>query len=97
MVCYSSPRRSTPLYSRSVGGFIGLDMAAILPYIQIIFAILLIAAVLLQQNEAGLGSAFGGQDTGVQHTRRGFEKTLFRMSIVFGILFALSAILTLII
>ena len=72
-------------------------MAAILPYIQIVVAVLLIAVVLMQQNEAGLGAAFGGQDTGVEHTRRGFEKTLFRASIVLGVLFGLSAIIALII
>ena len=72
-------------------------MASILPYIQIVLSILLIAAILVQQSEAGLGAAFGGADSaGFKHTRRGFEKTLFRITIVLGILFALSAFIALI-
>lgn len=71
-------------------------MAAILPYIQIVLSILLVIAVLLQQNEAGMGAAFGGGDSSVQYTRRGFEKWLFYASIVLAILFGLSALLALI-
>jgi len=51
----------------------------------------------MQHSEAGLGSAFGGHgDAGFKHTRRGFEKILFNSTIVLAILFALSAILALI-
>lgn len=74
-------------------------LETILPYIQIVLAVLLVAGILLQQNEAGLGSAFGGGgggDSSIEHTRRGFEKTLFRATIVIAILFVLSAILVLI-
>ena len=72
-------------------------MAAILPYIQIVLSVLLVAGVLLQQSEAGLGAAFGGAgDAGFKHTRRGFEKWLFNGTIVVGILFVLSTILALI-
>jgi len=67
-------------------------MIRILPYIQIILSMLLIAGVLLQRSEAGLGSAFGGDGaTGGRFTRRGFEKILFNATIVVAILFALSA------
>lgn len=70
----------------------------ILPYAQIIFSIVLVIAILLQQSSAGLGGALGGSDTGsFHHTRRGFEKFLFYLSIVCGILFALSAFLAIII
>ncbi|MDH5442342.1 MAG: preprotein translocase subunit SecG [Candidatus Nomurabacteria bacterium] len=72
-------------------------MIQILSIVQIIFAVLLILSVLFQQSEAGLGGAFGGSDTdGIHHTRRGFEKFLFISSIVLGILFAVSALLILV-
>jgi protein translocase SecG subunit len=70
----------------------------ILPYLQIIFSVVLVIAILLQQTTAGLGGALGGSDTGsFHHTRRGFEKFLFYLSIVCGILFALSAFVAIII
>lgn len=69
-------------------------VAKILPYAQIILSIVLILAILLQQSAAGLGGALGGGDGGsFHHTRRGFEKFLFYLSIVCGILFVLSAFL----
>lgn len=73
-------------------------ISSLLPYIQIVLAIVLIAAILLQQTGAAMGGAFGGGDnfSSAFHTRRGFEKTLFIVTIVIGILFAASAILNLI-
>lgn len=69
----------------------------ILPYIQIILSVILILAILLQQSGAGVGGALGGGDVGSFHsTRRGFEKFLFILSIIVGILFVLSAFLTII-
>jgi len=69
----------------------------ILPYAQIILSVILITAILLQQSAAGLGGALGGGDTeSFQHTRRGFEKFLFYLSLVCGILFALLALLSII-
>ena len=66
----------------------------ILPYIQIALAILVTTTVLLQQSDAGLGGAFGGDDSTstIQRTRRGFEKTLFDSTIVFGVLFVVAAL-----
>jgi len=73
-------------------------VAKILPYAQVILSVVLIIAILLQQSGAGLGGALGGSDTGsFHHTRRGLEKFLFYLSIVCGILFALSAFLAIII
>jgi len=70
----------------------------ILPYVQITLSVLLVGAVVLQRTGASLGGAFGSDNfsTGF-HTRRGMEKTLFNATIVLGILFALSALLNLII
>ena len=69
----------------------------ILPYAQIILSVLLVLAILLQQSSAGIG-ALGGSDGGsFHHTRRGFEKFLFILSVVCGILFVLSAFLAIIV
>ena len=69
-------------------------IATMLPYIQIILSIILITAILLQQSDSGIGGALGGGDGGgLYHTRRGFEKFLFIMSIVVAILLTLSSLL----
>lgn len=63
----------------------------ILPWIQIVLSVILVTIILLQQSSAGAGGAFGGSDGGaINHTRRGFEKLLFRTTIVVAILFVLS-------
>lgn len=73
-------------------------VAKILPYAQIILSVILITAIILQQSAAGLGGALGGSGSeSFHHTRRGFEKFLFYLSIVCGILFALFALLSIII
>jgi len=73
-------------------------VAQILPYAQIILAVILVTAILLQQSSAGVGGALGGSSNeSFHHTRRGFEKFLFYLSITCGILFALFALLSIII
>ena len=73
-------------------------VAQVLPYAQIILGVVLVSAILLQQSSAGVGGALGGSDTGgFHHTRRGFEKFLFYLSIVCGILFALFALLSIVV
>lgn len=68
----------------------------VLPYVQIILAVLIIGSVLLQRTGASLGGAFGGDNfTSGFHTRRGLEKTLFYATIILGILFAISALVNL--
>jgi protein translocase SecG subunit len=57
-------------------------MEQILPFIQIVLSVLLIGAILMQQSDAGLGSAFGGGDGSGGHTRRGFENILFAFSAI---------------
>ena len=71
---------------------------SILPYIQLFLAVILVGAILLQRTGAQVGGAFGGSDnfSSAYHTRRGFERTLFIMTIVISIIFALSALLNLI-
>jgi len=67
----------------------------ILPYLQIILSIILIVSILLQQSSAGVGGALGGGDSGgLYNTRRGFEKFLFILTIVIGVMFIISSFIT---
>lgn len=72
-------------------------LKALLPYIQIVLSVLLIAAILLQQTGSGIGGAFGESNNfgTTFHTRRGLEKFLFNGTIVVAILFGLSALIAL--
>jgi preprotein translocase subunit SecG len=67
-----------------------------LQIVDVIIAILLIVTVLLQQRGSGLGDAFGA-DSAVYTSRRGVEKVLFYLTIVFGVTFVALAILQLVI
>jgi preprotein translocase subunit SecG len=62
---------------------------------QMILAASLIAAILLQQRGTGLGGAFGGEVTAYR-SRRGIERTLFRLTILLAVLFVLFSLLNLI-
>lgn len=62
---------------------------------QIIIAILMMAAILLQNSSGGLSGVFGGSDS-VYRTKRGIEKSLFYATIVLVVLFFVTAILGLI-
>lgn len=71
-------------------------LANILPWMQVILAVLLVIAVLLQRSQEGLGSAFGGgSGGGVFHAKRGAEKFLFISTIVLAGLFIILNILNL--
>ena len=70
---------------------------SLLPGIQVILSILLIGAVMLQQRGAGLGGAFGDQSQESFYKRRGFELFLFRGTIVLAVLFAVSALVALVV
>jgi len=63
-----------------------------LPFIQVILSVLLVGLILLQRSGAELGGAFGGGDGsgGTLYTRRGFERVLFYMTIILGVLFVIS-------
>ncbi|MCR4311020.1 MAG: preprotein translocase subunit SecG [Candidatus Taylorbacteria bacterium] len=72
-------------------------VSQVLPYVQVILAVLLTVCILLQHSASGLGGALGDNFSSGFHTRRGFEKFTFNASIVLAILFAASAFLALII
>lgn len=67
----------------------------ILPYVQIVLSLLLIAAILLQQRGSSLGGAFGGDNfSATFNKRRGAELFLFKLSIVLSLLFVASTLLS---
>jgi protein translocase SecG subunit len=67
-------------------------MDKILNIIQIASGILLIVSVLLQQRGTTLGGAFGGENTTFS-ARRGPEKFLFIVTIIFAIIFLVAAVM----
>ena len=62
---------------------------------QMILAAALIASILLQQRGTGLGGAFGGEVTAYR-SRRGIERTLFRLTVVLAVLFVALSLLNLV-
>ncbi len=75
-----------------------ISLAVWLPALRIIEIILCVAVILfilLQVRGAGLGSAFGGSSAGsVFKTRRGVERLIFNLTIVFVVLFAIVSLLS---
>ncbi len=61
---------------------------------QIMLSIALVVIVLFQVRGGGLGGIFG-QQSGVYRTRRGVERVLFRLTIVFVVVFLVISVLTL--
>ncbi len=72
-------------------------MQGFLPYVQIvqmIISIALIVVILVQaKGSGGLGGIFGGE-TGVYHTRRGVERTLFNVTVGLAVAFFFVSILS---
>ena len=66
----------------------------VLRIIQIVVAVLLITAILLQVRTQELGGVFGGGQTSVFRARRGLEKTLFQGTIGLAVLFIVLSILS---
>lgn len=73
-----------------------MNLNNIFNIVQIIIAVLLTIAILLQQRGTGLGGAFGGEG-GVYYKKRGLEKIIFTGTIVLAVLFIVTAILRMLI
>lgn len=71
-----------------------MTLDTILPYITIGSAALMILAILLQQRGASLGAGFGSTGE-LFTTRRGFDKNLFDVTIIFAVIFVLSILASL--
>ena len=61
----------------------------------VVLAIALVAIILVQAQDAGLGSMFGG-DSSIYRTRRGLEKVGFNVTIALATSFMLLSLLTVI-
>ena len=60
---------------------------------QIVLAVSLVLAILMQVHGGGLGGIFGQADT-VYRTKRGVEKTMFQLTIALAVLFIIIAIVS---
>ncbi len=67
-------------------------MKVYLSIVQIIVSIALIVLVLVQARGHGVGGVFGGQPS-VYQSRRGVDRTVFNLTIVFSVLFLLVSLL----
>ena len=67
-------------------------MTNILDGALILTSIALVASIILQSKGAGLGGLTGSDPGGVFTARRGIEKTLFWVTIIFSVLFFALAI-----
>jgi preprotein translocase subunit SecG len=70
-----------------------MNFAPLIHVVQIIVAVLLVGAILLQVRSQDMGGVFG-QSATVFRVRRGFEKTLFQATIGLAILFIILSILS---
>ena len=68
-------------------------MSTVFLIVQIILSVLLVALVIMQSNNLGTGAMFGGSDS-FATTRRGFERTLFNLTILVSALFFRVAIIS---
>ena len=68
-------------------------MSTVFFIVQIILSVLLVALVIMQSNNLGTGAMFGGSDS-FATTRRGFERTLFNLTILVSALFFRVAIIS---
>ena len=66
-----------------------MSLESILPYITLASAFLMVVAILLQQRGASLGAGFGSSGE-LFTTRRGFDKNLFDVTIIFAVIFVFS-------
>lgn len=64
----------------------------IIQFLQIIFAVLLIILVLIQNRGTGLSGVFGGSGN-VYRTKRGVEKTVFILTIITSAIFIIISFL----
>lgn len=71
-------------------------MLTILYIAQILIAISVIALVMLQARSESAGGVFGQSD-GIARTRRGVERTIFNLTIVFSVLFLFISLFTVIV
>lgn len=73
-----------------------MNIDIILQIVMIASSILMVVSILLQQRGATLGAGFGSSGE-LYTTRRGIDKNLFEVTIVFAVIFVLSILVGLLI
>jgi preprotein translocase subunit SecG len=73
-----------------------MSISSILQSITLITAVLMMLSILLQQRGASLGAGFGSSGE-LFTTRRGIDKSLFDVTVVFAVIFVLSILVGLIV
>ncbi len=73
-----------------------MSLGVILQIATIASAVLMMIAILLQQRGASLGAGFGGSSE-LYTTRRGLDKNLFEVTIIFAVVFVLSIVASLLV
>lgn len=69
-----------------------MTIDGILQIVTVGSAVLMIVSILLQQRGASLGAGFGSSGE-LYTTRRGFDKNLFEVTIIFAVVFVLSILI----
>jgi protein translocase SecG subunit len=69
-----------------------MDLIAI---IQIVLSVVLIVLILMQRNDASVGSAFGSDGGGPERTRRGAERAIFLLTIIVAVAFVMLSVVSL--
>jgi preprotein translocase subunit SecG len=72
------------------------QLATYLHFVQIILSVALVTLVILQSKGGGLSRMFGSEG-GVYKTRRGFEKTLFNITVGVIVAFFVFSVLSVIV
>jgi len=68
-----------------------MDTKNVLNIVEIILSVLLVVAILLQQQGAGLGVIFGGGGGESYRSKRGAERLFFNLTIVLIVLFIVNS------
>jgi preprotein translocase subunit SecG len=66
-----------------------MSIDTIIQIVMIASAVLMVVSILLQQRGATLGAGFGSSGE-LYTTRRGIDKNLFEVTVVFAVIFVLS-------
>ena len=66
-----------------------MNIDSILQIVTVVSSVLTILAILLQQRGASLGAGFGSSGE-LYTTRRGIDKNLYEVTIIFAVIFVLS-------
>ena len=68
-------------------------MKSLFNVVTVVSAVLMMLTILLQNRGQSLGASFGG-DSGFYRSKRGAEAVIFNATIVLGIIFVLSIVLS---